>query len=83
MQVAQGDVANLDADEPQRGESDGGGHVSHLPVLAFDEGELDPTGGDVGAIADGWHALPEVLWRFDDLRLAGLGAVAFDGHSFD
>ena len=55
--------------------------MTHLSVLAFDEGETHPTGRDVGAVADGWYAFPKVFRCIDDFRLAGFGAVAFDGHA--
>ena len=52
--------------------------MAHLPVLAFDEGELYPAGRDVGAVADGRNAFPEVFGSFNDFCLTALGAVAFD-----
>ena len=55
--------------------------MAHLAVLAFDEGEVDPTGWDVGAEADGRHALPKVFGRAYDFCLAGFGAIAFDGYA--
>ena len=55
--------------------------MAHLAVLAFDEGEVDPTGWYVGAEADGRHALPKVFGRANDFCLAGFGAIAFDGYA--
>ena len=81
-QIAQGNVADLHADEAKRGKTNGGGHVAHLSVLAFDEGEAHPTGGDGGAVANGGHALPKAFgWR-DDLGVAWFGAIAFDDNAF-
>ena len=82
LELPQAEVADLDADEPQGGEADGGGHVADLAVLALGEGEAHPAGGDVGAIADRGYSLPEVLRWQRFLGLAGAGAVPFDDDPF-
>lgn len=46
LQSAKCDVADLHANQAQSREAHGGGHVAHLSVFAFDEGEADPTGRD-------------------------------------
>ena len=71
----------MDTDEPQGGKTDRRGHVAHLPVLAFGEGEAHPAGGDAGAVTDGRHTLPEVFRRQRPLRRAGTGAVALDDNT--
>ena len=82
LQVTKRDITNLDTNKTQGGKTHCGSHVAHLSVLAFDEGELYPTGRNVGAITDGRHTLPKVLWRLNDFRLTRFGAVAFDGDAF-
>ena len=56
--------------------------MAHLAVLAFDEGEPNPAGRDVGTVADGRHPFPKVLWGIDNLSLARFGVVTFDGDAF-
>lgn len=82
LQVVQGDVPDLDANEAQGGEAYSRRHVAHLAVLALDERQPDPTGGNVGSIADGWHTLPKTVGRRGHLGLARLGAIALDNQSF-
>ncbi len=72
----------MHADKAERGKSYGCGHVSHLTVLAFDECELYPAGGDVRAESYWRIAFPNPVRGFDDFCLAGLGVVAFDVHAF-
>ena len=72
----------MHTDEAERGEAYGRCHVAYLAVLAFDERELDPTGGNVGAETHWRVALPNPIRCFDDFSLAGLGMVAFYVNAF-
>jgi hypothetical protein len=56
LKFAELEATDGDADEAEGGEADGGGHAADLAVLAFDEGEFEPGGGDGLALADGWDA---------------------------
>ncbi len=69
-------------DEAERWKSYGRCHVAYLAVLAFDERELDPTGGNVCAETYWRVALPNPIRCFDDFSLAGLGMVAFYVNAF-
>ena len=82
LQVTKREITNFDTDKAQGRKTHDGGHVAHLSVLAFDEGELYPTCRDVGTITNGRHTLPKTLRQFKDFRLTRLGAVAFDNDTF-
>ena len=82
LQVTKREITNFDTDKAQGRKTHDGGHVAHLSVLAFDEGELYPTCRDVGTITNGRHTLQKTLRRFKDFRLTRLGAVAFDNDTF-
>ena len=72
----------MHADKPERGEAYCRCHVAHLAVLAFDEHEAHPAGGDVRTEADGRNPFPNPVWGFYNFCLAGLGAIALDVYAF-
>jgi len=56
--------------------------VTDLAVLAFDERELYPAGGNVRAESHWRVAVPNPVRCFDDFCFAGLGVVTFDVYAF-
>ena len=72
----------MHADEAERREADGGGHVADLAVLAFNERELHPAGGNVCAETHRRVAGPKPIGFGCNFCLAGLGMVAFDVNAF-
>ena len=72
----------MHTDEAERGEAYGRCHVAYLAVLAFDERELDPTGGNVGAETHWRVALPNPIGFASNFCLAGLGVVPLDVYAF-
>lgn len=59
------------ADEAQGGEADGGCHLAYLAVFALVDLDLNPRGGDVGAVSDRWGAFPR--WGVVCGEESGLG----------
>lgn len=51
--------------------------MPYLAVLAFDEREFHPTGGDVRAEPYGRNSFPDPFRGFDYASLAWLGMIAF------
>jgi len=56
--------------------------VAHLAVLAFDEREPYPAGGDICTVTYRGIARPEPIGLFGDFGLAGLGVVTLDINAF-
>jgi hypothetical protein len=80
-EAAEVEIADADAQEAQGGMADGGGHATHLAVLAFDEFEADPAIGHAFAEADGRDARRNLRLRVEEPGAAGQGFVALDDES--
>ena len=72
----------MHADETECGEAYGRCHVAHLAVLAFDEREFYPTGGNVGTETHRRVAGPKPIGFACNFCLAGLGVVTLDVNAF-
>jgi hypothetical protein len=55
------------------------GHAPYLAIAAFVDGELEPSGGDIGTVADGGIARPQLRFRHQPGRGGG-GLAVFQFH---
>jgi len=72
-QRAQGESADADADQAERGMAEGGGEAADLAVLAFHQFEAQPAGGHGLAQADRRGAGRDFRLRLEHPRAAGQG----------
>ena len=72
----------MHTDKAEGRETYGSSHVAHLTVLAFDEREFYPAGGNIGSVAHWRVAGPDPVGFFGDFCLAGFGVVSLDVHAF-
>ncbi len=61
------------AHQPERWQTHCGGHPSDLTILAFDEGDHQPAGGNLRPCTNRGLALPKPVWRFDARCAAAKG----------
>ena len=77
--IAQLQVAHAAADEAQGGVANGGGHAPHLAVFSLGQLDVQPSGGNGTADADGWIAGRDLRGGIEHAHLARAGPVALDG----
>lgn len=81
LEGVEGEPADGDADEPEGGVADGGGHAADLAVFSFDEGERDPAVRDFLADADRGDAGRDHRLGSEQMDPGRGAAVALDGQS--
>ena len=67
------------ADQAQRRQSNCRSHASYLAILAFDDGDFQPTRRNRPANADRWIARPDFAWFLDEIDRAGKGYEVAEG----
>lgn len=80
-QAAQFEFSDSHADEAQCWVADGGGHASHLAVLAFDQLKAEPTRRHRAAAADAWNTGRNKRLRVQHPGAAGKRFAALDEHA--
>lgn len=68
------EVADGGAHEPESRVADGGGDAAHLTVFALGQGEREPRGGDVDAVANRWVSWRQGRFGAEEFGCAGKGA---------
>ena len=55
--------------------------MADLSIFTFDEGELYPRRRNIFPKANGRIPVPQILWLFDDFRLAFFGVIALNDNA--
>src|SRR5436309_15060706 len=72
-ELAQFNSTDAHADQAQGGMSNGSRHAPHLAVLALDQLQAEPAGGDGFAEEDGWLSGRDVWMRVQNICAARQG----------
>src|SRR5438093_5276376 len=81
-ELAQFNSTDAHADQAQGGMSNGSGHAPHLAVLALDQLQAEPAGGDGFAEADGWLSGWDLWLRVQNPGAARQGFAALNHQAF-
>jgi hypothetical protein len=80
-QVAEFEIADAHANQPQRGMADGRGHSPHLTVFSFNEFERDPAIRNILPETNGRIARQYLRLRIEQRRAAWQSFLVLNDHA--